>query len=152
MGRRDLSKEKDEAKALYFQYKTGKEIGEALGVNPITVYRWSEEWKEEREAVKDGLIEDIQAKNHHIISDIFNFSLPMIRDSIIARVNEGKPLKVFEMNVLTDILTKFDKLLRLEAGKPTDITQVKPISIHDLKEALEKDKFVEVESKVLNES
>lgn len=59
------------------------------------------------------------------------------------------PLEVGEAKDVTQIITNIDKLMRLAAGEPTEISENReqrfaPITVQELREAMEMDRFIEL--------
>ena len=138
---------KDKAKLMYMRFCPLDEITHATGYNKRSLQRWaSNGWKRERELYVNALIEDLMAAKSKEIAEIFAVGLPLIKRSLQWRA-KGEQLNIKEALMVTDILTAFDKLMRLEHGKPTEITQnIKPVTIDELRNAIKKDEFMTLDA------
>jgi len=142
---KDLEAKKAQAYSLFFSFETPTQIIKKVKVSSTTLNTWVQKWKVERSKVTTALIEEARDRNQKDILDIFHLGLPLIKSSLAARIKEDKPLDIKEAQQVTQILMDFDKLQRLEIGKPTEIhSWLKPASIDDLKKALERDEFIDV--------
>jgi hypothetical protein len=106
-------------------------------------------WKREREAATMNLIRGVKEENQNEIAKIFKAGLPLIRKSIECWAETltmmNKPLTFQQARELTDVLTAFDKLQRLDLNQPTEIkdVQVSQITPQQLREAVLKDAFLD---------
>ena len=142
---KDLAAEKAIAYSLYFSFVPHAKILKKVNIASKTLTGWITKWKPERALVVSALIEEARDRNQTEIMDIFGLGVPLIKKSLVERANSDKPLDMKECQQLTQILMEFDKLQRLEIGKPTEIhSWLKPASIDDLKKALEHDEFIDV--------
>jgi hypothetical protein len=141
-----LDEKKARAKLLFFDYQTVEQIADFLSLSKQSVYRWSKNWLEERELQTTAIIQNVRDSNKIEINNLFKFGLPLISNSLKERAKLNRPLSMRESKDLTDILTSFDKLQRLEAGKATDITEARlgPVTIEDLRKAVLEDKFIDI--------
>lgn len=149
---------KARSKLLYMSYHSPADIRETTGVSRATLHLWitkttkfHKAWKDERAERLAELIDGNRQKMHSEITDVFSLSMPLLKDSIKARINQAKDdptkhLTIFESKQLAEIILAFDKLMRLDLNKPTEIqlNQVKAITFQELQEALQKDQFLEI--------
>ncbi|MBR9701045.1 hypothetical protein GOV11_04225 [Candidatus Woesearchaeota archaeon] len=142
----DDSPQKLRAKIMYFEYKGAGEIHTAVGVTFRSVNRWMVEWREERAAQTNALVNAIRDKNTMAISDLFSSGVPMLIECLKKIGERVEPLTLKEAKDLTDILCAFDKIQRLDVGKPTEIIQdsKNEFSIEELKKAVMEDPFIEI--------
>lgn len=142
------------AKVMYYQGRPQTEIAEELELTTVCISRWANKknrdgvsWKTDRIAYLERQREEFQEKKTVFLREITGVSLSMILDSVKARATEDKPLTLNEAEQLARIVTSFDKIQKLDAGKPTDIKEereVKAVTLEDLRNALEKDSFIEL--------
>lgn len=152
---KDLKKERNQAELMFFDYKDPDEIAETLERPISTVWRWIRDgnWRSLRDSAKDAMIDHVREKKKKDIEEIHSLALPLIKKSIKEISESGHVLDTKEMRDLTYIITEFDKLVKLESGEATHIVKnLQNITIHDVREAIEQDEFIEVESEVINES
>lgn len=144
----DKTKERNQAEKLYFEHKTPSQIAKQLGLDPKTIYRWVSAygWKEQREGAKDALIEQVAFSKKEKIEGIYEVSLDWIMQSIKNLRDTGHKLEPTEMKQLTGMITDLTKLVRLEEGQATEIVGT-AVSMEDVRKALEKDDFIEIEGK-----
>lgn len=106
-------------------------------------------WQEQREIIYQEQLEDSLATRKEILAEIGGLSLHMIRDALKARYDKRdgekrKPLSLPEAALVTKILTDFDKIQRLDEGKPTSISEHQEVTLTDLKSAMDKDLFLDL--------
>lgn len=137
----------DQARTLFFiHYLTVTEISRRLSIPRRTVDNWvkREKWRETRQKELAEYTQDVRDQNLEAIHELFRLGLPMIKGALIHRA-EGEPLSMREASDLSQVLLSFDKLMRLETGQATErVEALAPITIEDLKAALEKDAFIEL--------
>ena len=127
-------------------------IAQNLGVHTATVNRWVAKygWDKERQNRILKYAHEVAIRKKHVITEVTDTSLNIINISLQRMLkdlegDDKKQLKTSELKFLSELATNLDKLMRLDEGLPTDITQqIEPVTIDRLKEALAKDVFIEV--------
>lgn len=142
------------AKSLYMQGMSINEIQKQTGIPPKTLDKWRlgmnahgdyTSWAEQKaKAIADNA-KDLMLSNKAKLVDIFTLGCDLIKRSLVARAMEEKPLDMKEARLVSEIITSLDKLNRLDSGKPTEIIEeAKPISLNELRDAVLKDKFINI--------
>ena len=143
------------AKSLYMRGMSVNEIQRQTGIAPKTLAKWRlgmhchgdyQTWAEQRaKAIADNALE-IALVNKEKLTDIFSIGCELIKKSLEARAQQNEPLDIKEAKLVTEIITSLDKMNRLESGKPTEIIEdMKPLSLEELRNAVMKDKFLDIE-------
>lgn len=155
-----LASQQARAKLLYFQYRDFGDICKETGVTKQTLHNWitgqgqldrTKAWDFQRERQTSEILTSIKQRMHNQIGEVFSKALPLITkslDRLAEKLDSDEDAVLWPKAIkeLTDAILNFDKLQRLEAGKPTDITEVQygPITIEDLRKAIGADKFMEI--------
>lgn len=154
-------KQKSDAKILYLEGKPFTKICELTGVPLNTLKRWiyvgaSDErpWKELLQEHTNEIVDEIYLRTKTNTARIFEVGIPLIYNSIVYRAKKKgpdgapQPLSIKEARELTEILTAFDKLRRLDANQPTSIEETRqhfvPVTIDELRAAVIKDEFIDL--------
>jgi hypothetical protein len=153
----DRRKQKRDAKTMYLDGVPLDKIVERTGVMRETLEYWiykDERWKDLFDEQTKHMVEFVYGKNKRVISRISEVGTTLIYNSLVQRAQErdgqGRPvpLSIKEARSVTEIITAFDKLRRLDAGDPTDITegrhQYAPLTIEELTKAIQKDQFIDL--------
>ena len=144
----------EQAKFLYMtKYMTVSEIGETCGVHQTQISRWikSFAWDIKRQQQSLDMAEKVKTIKHKEISEIFQISLPMVKQALLDRAKSDKEISLREASAIVEIVTNLDKLMRLDTGQATEIIQAnfKPITIEELKNAIKKDPFIDIKDSEL---
>ena len=138
-------------KICYLRGLSIQQIADKFGVSYGWVYKISRgknnkgvSWETERDLLWSETLDGIKKHKVEILQEIVGVSLEMIRSSLKNMAAEGEPLKLKDVHMLTEIITNFDKIQRLDDGKPTDIHKDVTLSIEDIRDAIEKDKFTDL--------
>lgn len=156
---RNLTK-KDQAKLMFFAYVEPEEICRRLELPYYTLKRWIagyenhvakkkiyrhvEGWKFERANQLKELQTNVANENKFIINKIYKVGFPLVYNSLVHLAKTDTKLSLRDMRDLSAVLTAFDKLIRLEDGKATDIVKHEPMTIEDIKKVFEEDYFIDV--------
>lgn len=134
------------AKSLYMAYKTRKEIAEASGINIKTLPDYIEKWHPERELNKKEIFSSLaDAKKRHFV-DLANNGLEVLVRGVRELNRSGSPLSPRDLKEVAAVIEVIDKIIRLDDGKPTEITEnIKPATRESIIELLKADPFGELE-------
>lgn len=134
------------AKNLYMAYKTRREISEASGINFNTLPGYIEKWAVERELNKKELFSSLaDAKKRHFV-DLANNGLEVLVRGIKELNRSGEPLSPRDLKEVAAVIEVIDKIIRLDDGKPTEITEnIKPATRESIIELLKADPFGELD-------
>lgn len=141
-----ISEEKlEEAKRMYMEYKPIKVIAEQLGVPRTTVqYHANQYWETERELAKNELFRQFTSLKKATLTKLSEASLKIMTRALENAASSDEPPTLREAQQTSLILEAIDKILRLDDGKPTDITESKPVTTIELKKRLSADPFAEI--------
>lgn len=149
---------KDMAFVSYMRGASNEEIRKELGLETSgMVSVWAKEygWKEERERIRKEIIQHsldkYNAKRKEILPTILGASYELILGALQHRAKqaqEGEPVKLSEAKAIAEIVGNLDKLHRLDNNEATDIVEerAKTITIEDLKKAVKRDYFIDVDT------
>lgn len=147
MGRRPHKEAKALFREMFFLYKEEKEICEATGVTSRIARRYIKEMLPEREAKEKELLSERIDPKMDQVAETIKVTIPSVKyliEKFMEEVKTGdRKFTSSDIKNLSDIVTNLDKLLRLDAGKATDILEfVPPSTVQELKTAIELDKFM----------
>ena len=132
----------DEAKSLYMEFKTPREISAKTGIKYRTVIYHAKNWKKDRDLFRYELLKEISENKKAILSSLTSNSLECVDRAIATLKRRENPPTITEARMLTNIIAEIDKILRLDEGNPTDIiAEHKPTTIIELREKLKSDPF-----------
>ena len=152
------AKVKQAAKELYFSGVPTREISRTVNVQYSTLMRWimgnpgvdqlmRRGWKFEKEDATNQIVEEIRQSNVEPIAKIYKVGLPLIHNALVKRYEQShtKPVTVAEAKQIADILTTFDKMLRLSQGLATDIVEIHDdkLVLKDIRQIFMQDQFLE---------
>ena len=141
---------RDRARLFYFQYVPVEEISKRLEVPAKTISIWARKykWDLERKGQLAEVLNDTKDQGQKTLAHISKVSLALIYKSLASRAEQQDALTLREAQIVTDIVTKLDRIARLDAGNPTDIIEdsrhVAPITINELRKIVAKDEFIDV--------
>jgi hypothetical protein len=148
------------AKRLYFDYEPVAVIAKATKLSPKTIDKWiygkketppERTWKKQRENKCTELMASVyEEEAKHNIARLFQVGVPMIVKAFEFRAGLTMPLTMEEAVQASQILTSFDKLRRLDQGRPTDIVDLPPVTLEELRDVVVRDKFFDVTINVQN--
>jgi len=136
---------------LFFRHIPNSQIAKKVGVRADTIAKWSKEpednWIEERRQFEKELVESYIGTKKTVLPTILNCGLDLILNSFRDRLSDGNPLSLNEARIVSGVITDLDKIIRLDAGDPTEISEVKrtiPTTMEELKKAIRRDPFIDV--------
>ena len=151
---------KAEAKRLYLQYLSPRQISARLDVPEKTVDSWTRSedpsWPKQRIALAAQKSVENRAFRIDAVQRLYQVVIPAAHNAVVARLEKG-PLTLQEARLCVSMVQDLDKAFRLDIGDPTEIvdnkyqldpTKLKAATIKDLKEAIEKDDFIDVITEV----
>lgn len=145
----------EQMRSLYLDHVPVTQIARETGIKRTTVqYYVNNYWKNERETVKTELLTEIAGSKAPSLLKIRDLSLKMLLQGLKELELRDRPLSIQEARNLATILESIDKIVKLDAGSPTDIlAAVKPSSPRDIKKRLEDcDPFNQIEDmEIINE-
>lgn len=120
----------DNAKQMYFCYRTYKEISKQTGVSAASInYYVKQSWGFEREERKALLLTELTAGRRIELTSITRDGITAIKVAMKTILQNAENLSLSELSQLTKVLESLDKINRLDAGNPTEITQIQEQSI-----------------------
>ena len=145
---------KKAAKMLFFRGFGHQQICDELGLKLATLRRWIhiEKWVNEREHRDRDLIKEYLLTKQKKITDIMNVSLHIITKSLIAKAKDDNACTLQEAKLVADIFNSLDKIMRLDAGEVTERVEYSTVDLAEVRDALIKDKFIDLLPEVRDEN
>lgn len=146
----DFKALRGKAKILFMQFVPRDEIVRRLDMSEVTFSIWVNKygWEKERNEVVRSVVNDVKDQGRRVLAEVSRISLSMVYKSLSHRSQQPAPLTLREAQVVTDILSKLDRIARLDDGEPTDIVagseRLAPISIEELRTIVAKDAFIDI--------
>lgn len=80
------------------------------------------------------------------MSEVGSVSLRLVLHALKTREKEldDKPMSLQEAKLVAEIFADVDKIIKLDQGQPTERFEIVPIQMKDLRDALIKDKFLDI--------
>lgn len=136
----------NEARRLYMSYKTRKEIVDATGININTLASYIDKWRPERELAKSEMFSALADSKKRFFVDLANNGLEILVRSLREMNRDGAVLEPKQLREISSIIGEIDKIIRLDDGNPTEITEsLKPATRADIIQLLKSDPFQEIE-------
>jgi len=147
-------KVKEEAKRLYFNYWSPREISDFLQQNYETVRKWVTryDWYKEREATIKDELSDLANRRAHQMNKVMTDGLDAMIEAV-ANAKKGATT-IDDAEKISKMIANIDKLYRLQTGKPTEIKEERKYTSvehkalgtkESLLKALKDDPFMDVE-------
>lgn len=143
---------KDEAKRLYFNHWTPKEISDFLQQEYETVRKWVTRygWAKERKKIEDEEKSDVINRRSHQMNRVMRDGLEVIAEAIEGAKKGGVTMEDAER--ISKMIGNIDKVYRLQTGKPTEIKEERKITSdvatkQELLKAMSEDPFIEADFK-----
>lgn len=134
------------AKIDYFNFVEPPVIAARYGIKIATVMRWicdyrgslvDKGWKVQRDSIFGGYIDAIILNKQKDIKDIMALSLANLKRALTSLYAREDPISITEMQKLMMIIGEGEKLMRLEAGQPTDILATIDLTPSGLKKIMD---------------
>lgn len=145
----------EKSKEMYLKGYPLREIMETTTISKSTIYYHIPKWREERELNKNEIIAALSENKKTLLSEVIKNGLDVLAHSMKELKKSNEALTAKEMVGLSNVITNIDKIIKLDQGDPTNITEnKKPATVLEIKEMLRKaDPFLELEedAEVTNE-
>lgn len=143
MATRKISDEQlEEAKKQFMDYTPVAVIARNLDVPRMSVQYHAEKWKAERNLQKAELMQQLaEAKKSDFASILLN-STKIIKRAIQDLADREEPPTAREAKNMAEVIEKFDKILRLDNGAPTEITEERAVDPAEMQRKLRMDPFL----------
>lgn len=136
--------ELEKAKSLYLDYTPISQIAQQLSIPRGTLqYYATKEWKQERELCRAELLQQLAEAKRADFSSILLNSTKIIKRAIEDLAKREVPPTAREAKNMAEVVEKFDKILRLDMGGPTEITEERVMDAKEIKQKLALDPFQE---------
>lgn len=140
---------------MYFKFRTSEEIMRETGVKKKTLLNWihsgPKAWKIERDQDSKHFVRESIERNSKQAHTLVRIGFQLVQDSLVKRAQMGVPLDIKEALMVTNLIVSVDKMMKLAAGEPTEITELKtdfipnkPITVKELMSAISKDPFIKI--------
>lgn len=128
------------AKELYMEYIPVVEIARRLKLGRSSLqYYVNKTWRAEREIFSTSLLSEIADNKRAQITQVAATSIDLIIKAL-GDLGKKDTLTAFDANTLCNVYEKLDKILKLDAGNPTDIiANQKPATIIEIRKRLAAD-------------
>jgi len=134
----------EKARNSYMEYLPVAVIARELGLNRASVqYYVNKQWKAERELMKADLFTQLQEAKKADFSSMILSSTKIIKRCLESMANREEAPTTREAKNVAEVLEKIDKILRLDQGNPTEITEEKPADPAEIRKRLNMDPFQE---------
>lgn len=132
----------EKARELYMEYMPVSHIASEVGLTRgLVSYHANEKWKFERDMQKAELFQQLaDAKRADFASILLN-STKIIKRAIEDLANRDMPPTAREARSMAEVIEKFDKILRLDAGAPTDISEERAVDANEIQRKVRMDPF-----------
>lgn len=153
-----------EAKRLFLGHKPLKEIEQITGIKRDSLRQYAygkrdpgiddqaETWLFERRQLDQESFEALMDGKHSIISEIGCLSLELIRNCLKAKLEEGVPPSISEAQDIAQVFSSFDKIMKLDLGKPTENVQQASMSLEECLKVIKEDPLSQKLFRKLTES
>ena len=150
------------AKCDYFCFDTPAQIAKRYGIPREKLNLWIQEpddegrpsWSEQRETEYKNLFQRVIDAKEESCKQIFSLGLHNLKRALLFLTNREQPMSLAEMQKLNSIIVDMNTVLRLEAGKATEIignVDTSPEGIQKmLEEMKEIDPYVDYSEEELN--
>lgn len=105
----------------YVNRKWRHKLGGPVQTSEVSGLINRKKWKAVRAKVEENIIRGIQEKGAEIYGQIAFYSADILKKGLAAVAREGRPMNVREMEQVSKIFERFDKVFRLEQDLPTEI-------------------------------
>jgi len=122
------------------------EIKRLTGFDRGTLDKYIIEWNKDRKAIHNHMMMVYDNAKKEIVPNIIHGGLTLIDNKIKQLLHDKEALTIADIERLTNIITNFDKLKRLDIGDPTEIKEIKrtiPATLKDLQKAINSDPFID---------
>jgi len=142
----------EEMRQLYMDFTSVTEIAQRMKLPRSTVQNYvNKGWREARTTFSNELLAEVSANKKVMVTKLAGKSLSLILKAV-GDLEKKESLSAFEANVLANLFEKLDKILKLDAGNPTDIlATTKPATIVEIQEKLKLDPFLIEEGTIIEE-
>lgn len=142
----------EKAKEMYMNFSPITNIAKALNIPRTTIQNYvMKSWKQERIIFSGELLSEIANNKKAMLTQIAGKSIDLIVKSL-DDLSKKSTLSAFEANTLANIFEKLDRILKLDAGDPTEIiANTKPATVLEIQERLKLDPFLIEEADILEE-
>lgn len=136
----------NEAKQMFMEYMPVKTIANQLSIPRTTLqYHAQKYWELERNLQRAEMFKNFSDQKKVTMTSISESALKIMTRAIESMADGNEAPSLREAAQASMILESIDKILRLDDGKPTDITEARPTTTIELKKRLSLDPFAEVE-------
>jgi hypothetical protein len=135
------------ARTMYMAGLSYEQIAERIGVTDTKVRGWalSGDWKSHREKLFSEIGQELKVVRKAMIPKAMDLGINLILNSFKHRMDSGEPLTLVETKIVSSVISDIDKLVRLDAGDPTEIEGISstiPITLDELKKVIARDPFI----------
>jgi hypothetical protein len=138
----------EEARLRYMFGQSIDYIAKKMNIAEYTLGSWVTKgnWSATRLVYQSDIAEFYFKDKARFMAHISGLSLRSIAGALEARLtkHKDKPISIPEAKLIADIFSQLDKIIKLDTGLPTDTIQHVQVSIQDIRDALTKDKFIDV--------
>jgi hypothetical protein len=136
----------DEAKRMFMEYVPLSVIATQLGVARTSLsYHATTYWNLERELAKSEMFAAFASQKKVTMTRLSEAALKILVRAMENSADSDNAPTLKEGQQTAMILESIDKILRLDEGTPTDITESRPTTTIELKRRLLLDPFAEIQ-------
>lgn len=134
-----------ECKKLFMEYIPIKTIATQMSVPRTTIqYHATHNWHNEREMLRSEMFRNFAEQKKVVMTNMSEAALKILTRALEATAKADEPPSLRDAGQAAAILESIDKILRLDEGTATDITEVKATTTVELKKRLSSDPFADV--------
>ena len=125
---------KQKALVYFLHLLSPAEIAKKMGIEEKTIIKWTKEqhWVSSQKKVIKSLYGNLYALRKDSLDNIHGMGLALIERFLAKQLSSDAPMTMKDAQALMGLLAQAGKMIRLEEGKPTEIT--KRISIEEAKQ------------------
>ena len=131
--------------AMFHMGKSVEEVEAELKIRHLTALKYQRSYLAQEETKK--LQELYVSEKAKLLPQVLSCGLNLIYNAFKHREESGDPLNLHETKIVSEVIGNLDKIIRLDAGKATEIVDVQktiPSTFADILKALKKDPFIDV--------
>lgn len=140
------------ARQLYMDFIPVSDIALKLNVPRTTIQNYvNKEWRAERIIFSNELLSEIADNKKAMLTKVAGKSVDLIIKAL-NDLSKKESLSAFEANVLANLFEKLDRILKLDAGNPTEIlANTKPATVVEIQNRLKMDPFLLEDAEIIEE-
>lgn len=138
--------EMQKAKEMYLEFNDIAEIARSLDVSRQALsYHANRYWKKELEQRRADLLSNRDSNKVSMLLRMSQDAATIMTRALSQMARRNEPLTLREAKDAALVYKELDNIMRLDEGKPTNITQDKAFDVIEIREKLKADPFSQIE-------